>query len=693
VFPVGITSCASHQECTIDSSDVSCRYVDSYLQPSYGNVPCTQCPKPMCLIVDGSGVGQCSCLLRPVPSQTCSGVGDRVSPNAAELCLVASEGSSQTSSSNAYTVDYRTLLSAPCMLLNQAQTYCMKVFTSGSVSTQLVVGLAMLKTGRRRLLSWENASFFGNESLENHTLALAFNATVWDGRGEPCRELVLANLSSLGLLERYTRGECWRWYEVGVRLTTEANMTGVVSPFLLVSWQDMLNTMLDRGALVEIMAKAPYIFHRLLLHSEFTQPAYLAVSYWLKIFPDEVWSNQTFLNRASAVLRNETLVHHTRRLLTTTDKATATEGTRGRKLQATTVVNTDVSSETVFEWSQGPYAWPPNFVYWDTDNSCAVVSTTLSVVKHGLEVTIKFYKEPPTEPKPAVWPTLPVRLQAADWSNVSLPTSFDLADLSSVAQTAKDALSTSTSMWLDEDAVRSFLTDAPYMATLKRLVQCNFLRVQTCTERHSFFWTAVQTLAVIVVLAVLLKAAQVPYTEVIMFACAVPVFMYLTYGYSPTCLPLIPTCLLGDLFDLVDWMLPASVQWPDALVTEPGCDSIRCMRSCTDDPLVGFASYNDHAAWIMCEANPTWAVDTALSSMAGGNPLRMAILRKCPDPSTWSAQRVCFGITIVNSLPLIALFSLTLWLLPTACTAALSGVQFAINTAFTLVLFVHAGHE
>jgi hypothetical protein len=407
------------------------------------------------------------------------------------------------------------------------------------------------------------------------------------------------------------------------------------------------------------------------------------------------------LNRVSTVLHNETFflqesAPHARRLLTTSHNNNTTPpskplATHDRKLQATTVVNTDVSSETVFEWSQGPYAWPPNFVYWDTNNSCAVASTTLSVVKHGLEVTIKFYKEPPTEPKPAVWPTLPVRLQAADWSNVSLPTSFD--DLSAVAQTARDTLSTTTSMWLDEDAVRSFLADAPYMATLKRLVQCNFLRVQTCTERHSFFWTAVQTLAAIVVLAVLLKAAQVPYTEVILFACAVPVFMYLTYGYSPTCLPLIPTCLLSDLFDLVDWMLPASIQWPDALVTEPGCDSIRCMRSCTDDPLVGFASYNDHAAWIMCEANPTWAVDTALSSMAGGNPLRMAILRKCADPSTWSAQRVCFGITLVNSLPLIALFSLTLWLLPTVCTAALSGVQFAINTAFTLVLFVHAGHE
>jgi hypothetical protein len=343
----------------------------------------------MCLIVDGSGVGQCSCLLRPVPSQSCSGVGDRVSPNAAELCLVASEGSSQTSSSNAYTVDYRTLLSAPCMLLNQAQTYCMKVFTSGTVSTQLVVGLAMLKTGRRRLLSWENASYFGNESLENHTLVLASNTTVWEGRGEPCRELVLANLSSLGLLERYTRGECWRWYEVGVRLTTEANMTCVVSPLLLVSWQDLLNTMLDRGALVEIMAKAPYIVHRLLLHSEFTQPMYLVVSYWLKLFPEEVWSNQTFLNRVSTVLHNETFflqepAPHARRLLTTShNNATSPSkplATHDRKLQATTVINPDISPETVYEWSQGPYTWPPNFVYWNTNNSCAVASTTLSVV-------------------------------------------------------------------------------------------------------------------------------------------------------------------------------------------------------------------------------------------------------------------------------------------------------------------------
>jgi hypothetical protein len=44
-------------------------------------------------------------------------------------------------------------------------------------------------------------------------------------------------------------------------------------------------------------------------------------------------------------------------------------------------------------------------------------------------------------------------------------------------------------------------------------------------------------------------------------------------------------------------------------------------------------------------------------------------------------------------MPLIVLIFLLLWLLPTVCTAALSGIQFVVNLAFTFVLFVHAGHE
>jgi hypothetical protein len=319
-----------------------------------------------------------------------------------------------------------------------------------------------------------------------------------------------------------------------------------------------------------------------------------------------------------------------------------------------------------------------------------VVSTAISVVKHGLDATIKFYKEPLSEPLPVVWPTLPVRM--VDGSNFSLPASLDFTSVEGISATTRDLLSSVTSPWLDEDAIREFLNTTPYMSTLKGLVQCNFVRIQTCADRRSFFWSALQTLAVVICLAIVVKSIQLPYAEIILFAFAIPVFLYVTYGYSPTCAPLIPTCLLGDLFNLLDWVLPETVEWPDSLVTKPGCASVSCLRSCTDDPLVGFANYNDHAAWIMCEINRQWAIDTAFS-MAGGNSIRMSILRKCMDVDMWSAQRICFSITLVNSMPLLVLASIALWMVPVACGAALSGIQFLVNLAFTFVLFVHSGQE
>ncbi len=666
VFPVGISSCASHQECTIDSSDVSCRYVDSYLQPSYGNVPCTQCPNPICLITDGSGVGQCSCLLRPVPSQTCSGVGKIVSPDAGSLCLLASASSGQ-GSTNAYSANYRTLSSLPCMLLNQARSFCMTVFTSATVSTQMVVGLAMLRT-RRRLLWWHD---------ENNTRQFNSNNSIWEGRGEPCRSLMMA--AELGILERFTKGECWRWYEVGTRLTIEANMTGV-SPFLLVSWRDLVDTMLDKNALVEIMAKLPAVIHRLLLHSDFSQPAYLFVAYWSALVPREVWSNQTILDGMKENMFNASTQAPTgRRLL---------DDRSQRRLQAD-VIKSTVSSQTAYEWSQGPYSWPPNFQYWNNgDQSCAVVSTAINVVKNGLDATILYYQNPKSQPTPVTWPALPIKKQI---QSLTLAAPVDFSSLSAVSDSAKDILSNITDVWLDRDEIRGFLKTAPYMSTLKGFIQCNFTRIQTCEDRHSLFWSLVQTGLIVLVIGIAAKLVEIPYIDTVLALSFVLIFLYITYGYSPTCAPLLPTCLLSDAFGLLDWLLPSAITWPDSLVTQPDCASAACLRSCVNDPMVGYSSFYDHAAWIMCEMNPSWAVNTAFG-LDTNDPVRMAVLRKCTDDSDSmrAAQRICFSITFVNSIPIFFAASIALWLLPSLFGIAAAALQFAANLLFTFVLFVHS---
>ena len=642
VFPVGVTSCASHEECTMDNSDVSCQYVDSYLKPSYGNVPCGSCPKPMCLITDGSGTGKCSCLLRAVPLQTCSGIGQLVSPDASDLCLVATAGSGH-SSSNSYSANYRTLASVPCMLLNQAQTWCYNVFTSATVSSRLVVGLSLL-SGRRRLLM------------------IPSNATPWNGRGEPCLSLVTAQASELGILERYTKGECQRWYEIGLRLVAEANMT-TVSPFLLVSWRDMVDALLNKDSLVEILAKMPFVIHRVLLHSEFTQPIYILAAYWSKIIPTYVWENQTLMDSAKEYLFNAS---HGRRLL-----------------QEDSVIGTVVTSQTTYQWSQGPYSWPPNYVYWDGgDQSCAVVSTSLDVIKNGLDVTVAFYKSTAAErpdPLPVEWPDL----RSVRWPTVSLQ-----------QNNFNEILSNLTDVWPDRVQVRAAITNASYISSVvSSFIRCDFERVQTCTGRHSLFWSAVQMLALVALVAIVARVFEIPYVEILLVALYIPLTLYTAYGFAPTCVPLVPVCLLPDLLDVAEWFFPATMSWPAPLVTVDGCQDRSCLRSCVDDPTVGYASMYDHAAWIMCEVmGSTQAVSMALTSMANGDPIRTAVLHKCVDASDpmRAAQRICFAVTVVNSLPIVLLAMAALWLLPSVLGIAVAVAQGAVNFFFTFILFVHS---
>jgi hypothetical protein len=676
--------------------------VDSYLQPSYGNVPCNQCPKPMCLIAGGSTSGRCSCMLRPVSLQSCSTVGLPVSPDASALCLLASEGSSQLASSNAYTANYGTLLSVPCMLLNQARLYCMAVYTSATVSTPLVVGLELLRTRRRMLLeAW-------GEAVANGTVSLTPDASVWEAaHGEPCRTLVLASsanndsaLSQFGILEKHALGECWRWYDIGARLIVEANMSHAVSPFLLVSWRDLLDTMLHPGALVEITAKMPIIVGSVLLHSEYAQPVYLMLAYWSSLLPRDLWLNQTFLDQATQFLHNasagpvviEATTQKTGRRLLSQDKEETTKsgGGRRRPLEAT-VIDSTVSGQTVYEWSQGPYAWPPNFVYWDKNQSCAVASTMIDVVKNGLDVTFRFYSQPVPDPLPAAWPNLlPLNADPMGGLLQLQAAAENISSIQGVEAAARSAMSGIANALFNESSIRTFLVDAPYMSVVGGLVRCNFTRIQTCAERRPLLTSVVQSVVLIALLIVMGRALQLPYVEVILVLLAVPIFMYVAYGYSPSCAPLIPSCLMRDLVDIADGLLPPSIQWPAALTTEQGCASAACMRSCTADPVVGFADYSDHVAWILCEiGTPTWAVNTALASMGADDPIRKSILRKCVLQDLASAQRICFAVTFVNSMPLLVVCVLALSLVPYLFAVIASIVQCALNFIFALVVYVH----
>ena len=47
--------------------------------------------------------------------------------------------------------------------------------------------------------------------------------------------------------------------------------------------------------------------------------------------------------------------------------------------------------------------------------------------------------------------------------------------------------------------------------------------------------------------------------------------MWYAYGYAPSCVPMVPTCLIEDLMVYTQLLLPAYVTVPAALQRVPAC--------------------------------------------------------------------------------------------------------------------------
>eukprot|EP00961_Rhodomonas_salina_P164761 2220114-Rhodomonas_salina.5 len=90
--------------------------------------------------------------------------------------------------------------------------------------------------------------------------------------------------------------------------------------------------------------------------------------------------------------------------------------------------------------------------------------------------------------------------------------------------------------------------------------------------------------------------------------------MWYSYEYSPSCFPLVPTCLMHDVKVALDSTFPSHVQWPALLIHQDICsrdgvainpekrNTTNCFKSCAGDEFQ-FRSWIDPLAWFLCEAH------------------------------------------------------------------------------------------
>ena len=673
-FPQDYSGCSTHQECYLP--DTGCAYMDAFLQPGFGNVPCAACTtRPQCLI--SGGKGQCVCLLRPMSFQSCAIGGELIVPDATKLCLF----SSTPSLSNAkYRANYNTLASIPCALINAAQSYCMQVFLSADTSALLTVGLSVLRS--RRLFSI-------------HAAAANFSI-------EPCKSIMAT--SDKRPLEIYLASECDKWYQIGEFAIAKYNLTNT-NPASFTTALGLITTVINSDHM-------PTLLMHLLQYTELFGP----VSRWIVNMTRVI--EQRPLYRKIRQLQNRPL-NHTKKIVLPLKPARRLLQTWKDSLASVQQYSIDigagreVSAPDASEWMRGPFTWPPTYNYWSTEYPCLAAQLLFNYTLTTMTTTVQFYTNsgPPRPPVSNTFigsiphiKTIPLKPR---------DTPFLLALINRI---------------FDTNVIRSYVSSASGQPSqlstdIRTMLSCNFEHVQHCTGKtRSLVWSAVIVLLALMILSVLLRSVGISGVDMVLVLVYVPLVLYLTYTYSIFCVPMVPTCVGDDIMELVHMLLPVQWLWPQVMQRWPGCidgqpgtlpnfeaGTSDCILSCQEWPF-NYNVWQHNAAWawcnwVSCDPGQQWLsnwqiaydfvavyVPSFFLDILSPVPFVDALRAKAPyleldDMKT--AQWICWGATVVQFVPFILTVIVLVALLVCLVSVVVYCVQFVLNVFLSLFVFIH----
>jgi hypothetical protein len=705
-FPVGQSQCSSHQECYLP--DVECGFVDAYLQPSFGNVPCSRCSqKPVCLV--SGGKGQCTCMLRATSLQTCSPTyhAQRVSPDTTQLCLV-SLGISASSSSS-YSANYRDLASTPCANLNGAQTWCLSVWLDQGGDAYMAVGLALLRG--RRLLAQADLPSSAN----------------WSVAYEPCRSLMEADPASLGILERHAASDCERWRLIGERTILTRNLTDV-SAEQFTSFTGLAEATLPLEVYLGLVSYAEWVQPATVVARRFAHVLAPLLNKTAALFQaleampsvqEQVASVKELLPwfAAAPAFRNESAGGR-RRLLSWKENL---EAAKQYSVQIANGNAANLAPDLANEWSSGPFLWPPSYSYTEQQHVCLAAEIGFNMTLKVFDTTIRYYTKAGPQ-RPSIDRSFAGSLPAlAPWKGTQAKNEPWL--VGTFKGLAKSLVG------FDFSVLKTYLSSpdggvspSPFSQDLIGLIRCDFEAVQHCTaHRRSLFWGGVIVTLVFAALSFFFRLLGVPMADPLLLIGYVPAVMYYVFGTSVFCYPMVPTCFAAEWLDLIQTVLPSSFQWPSTLQYYPGCadgapapsgmgiapGTAQCFRDCTEFPF-DYQTWEDNVAWMQCELGycDSGFVDTVYRPWAAVLPvpqpfydmLQMqrysAAIRKkrtyLQSDDDRMAQRVCCLFTIFNAVP-VALGGVGVAVAALAAAAlAVAVAQNLVALGLSLIAFIHS---
>lgn len=703
-----LTKCSANRQCGASSQ---CELVSSMGSVSYGTIPCGSCPstsRVICLLPVSGLPGRCACMMISSNEyDLCSELsGTRTTVDSSRLCGYLP---GQTLASSRWAFDMEDLVMAACAQVSIG--VCSTVYQGQQGRTiRMVVAASVRSTSGRRLLMSDEPAFhtFKDEQygLDTQVLHEMLMLPGWNRTAAPCSMLVTAYQlgQAMGVLETHELQKCGFWRHVGRRLIQRHNLSreillGEWHDTFLVSVEDFMRALMWPDVAV-MLIRHPWVMGEAMLYHPWMRPVrafgvmlsnQLERIKWLRdveadvrdaVFPVEGPRQYEYVPRFVHVVETNMSNGNQskdfpasdgdnlpmppkrgRALLSVQDTVQDVLAYSAQVIQGAQTAQGQIPSRVAGAWSTASFVWPPVYDY--SLDTCPIGLSVLHLARRVVVVN-KLYFENFNQPHPPIdrslrgnlpsWPKewvasipdLPTKSQAPSWASAAF---HWVLDLIGVKPSHLVVFFTSEQKWSLQWILQTY-------------IQCDLASVMTCSrhDKDLIMSTVVFALLFLIIRTVTGVLGLGFLSTLFLFSYPFFILWY-TFGMAPSCLPMIPTCLLADIINATGAIFPATIRFPDDLLVPcPTNQSANqtCLRSCDD---LNFTTWADPLAFALCDTDP-WTCEWLSNFSAWDRldplwtPLQSSMVhfgKVVRSGRGLAGHRLCTWVSFVTATPVLAL--------------------------------------
>jgi hypothetical protein len=600
-------------------------------------------------------------------------------------------------------------------------------------------GLQVTYGGRRRLLEASDGdsplplpSIFSPgdpvDDLTPDTVHRAVTGLPWNHTSAPCATLAHAYREghSLGPLDESALHSCVYWRAVGRQVIQEFGLTSLAGRDTFLLSPDDLSSALGQQGVVEELMRKPHALVVAALFSPWLKPlrAVAAVASRNANVSRTItgWASRLSRVRVRRANRNETAppelpppqargwknesgIRVGRRLMGVVEdteaeirlspfypyvRALAVNFTASRIPDASSTVEGFAVAQS---WLRDAFAWRPTVF----GGSCSVADALGESVGKVLRVVRSYYEHFILE---NVRRVVPSRLRDVLPSlkaprNASFPAGISVTSVRSTGSGVFNWVLDAAGM--SRGDLIGFLTDpcpGSTCAEANRWTMTYILESYTFCSFESVMYCGAHKRGLVVSLAFSLILFAVAYTLLsymglsllgaALFA-ALPAFvLWFSIGVAPSCLPMLPTCLLDDFIDAIRDYGPPKASVPRLLLS--GNVSTPPLRSCSE---LHFEGWEDPLVFALCDMGFCDDMDDA--NYLGIARLDFAQKRNMSQSEDAAAYRVCATVSAAKAVPVVMGLSVALALASSAVLTLFTLIAPSLSLIWQVSIYNHEG--